>query len=98
MIEDMATPDLVTMEDSIKEEVHEVVHLPAPWEKPSVPDTKSLVSASKEDISHDEMVAMRELAIAASEQVKRAYDTPTHKFHPRTGRIRTPRETSDSGE
>lgn len=106
MAEGIVTSHPVKMEVNIKEEVDETANLPLPPRKPSLIENEALVRPCKEEISQDEIAAMRELAIAASEQMQmqiqmemeKACYTPIHKFHPKTGRIRTPRENSDSGE
>lgn len=50
------------------------------------------------EIPQNDIEAMRELALAASRQLKRPGTlSHTTKYHRKTGQIRTPRETSDFG-
>lgn len=69
-------------------------------ELPESDSSSNNKQASKyaEEIPQNEIEAMRELALAASLQLKRpGAPSRTTEYHRKTGQIRTPRETSDSG-
>jgi hypothetical protein len=66
-------------------------------ESDSSSNNKQASKCAKE-IPQNEIEAMRELALAATLQLKRPRTlSHTTKYHRKTGQIRTPRETSDSG-
>jgi hypothetical protein len=99
MNEGTATNRPVIMEQNDHHDVSQAAHLPVPPGKQASPEDE-LVGQCSGEIPADEVAAMRELAIAARKQMQKK-GTPlllVVKYHRKTGRIRTPRETSDSGE
>jgi hypothetical protein len=77
-------------------DVDEVTQLSSSSQQESSPRQESTARYGKE-VPKDDIEAMTDLAIAASEQVQKKLPShPTQKYHPNTGKIRAPREYSDS--
>lgn len=84
------------MEQSLKDGAEWRVKLPASYEQKSDQDHESTTGYGKA-VLEDDIEAMRELAIAARERAQNFYSRPLHKYHPKTGKIRSPRECPGSG-
>jgi hypothetical protein len=83
-----------SIEESIKDAIEEST-LPS-WMQLH-PENKLELRQCRQEMSAAQVAAMRDLAIAASEQVQTIPRPPIQKYHRKTGRIRIPREHSDSG-
>ena len=88
---------LAAMGQPLKDEdADEMAQLPSSSQQESSPKQASTARYGKQ-VPTDDIEAMTELAIAASERVqKKLSPRPAQKYHPNTGKIRSPREYSDS--
>jgi hypothetical protein len=83
-----------SIEESIKDATEESAVLR--WTQ-LYPENKLKMRPCKQEMSAAQVAAMRDLAIAASEQAQTIPRPPIYKHHRKTGKIRIPREHSDSG-
>jgi hypothetical protein len=96
MSEGIASPNPATMEQNLETQVDEKASLSVP--SGAQPCLENELLRKCKDVPGDDAAAIRELAIAASVRMQKIACSPAHKYHRKTGRIRTPRDNSGSGE